>query len=154
MGKLKLDFTYDYDFILIGIHSTLEDFLLALQLNNVFGIKLRRKEESLNFKNKNGDFSIYDCDNEANFTFWSLISNKQVVEESLEDISFSLFEAVYSTYILIKEKKEIDYFLKIEGNFTTAEKQKIIQKINKIHGVMACVELNPVQIKAIDNLIY
>ena len=154
MGKLKLDFIYDYDFFLLSIHSTLEDYRLAIFLNSIFNIRLRKSEYSLNFKQKNGNFSIYDCNNEINFTFWSLISNKQVIEEKTAINSFSLFDMIYSTYVLMKEKKEVDYFLKIEGDLSGDEKQKIIKEITNIKGVLACAELDPKKLKTINNLIY
>ncbi|HFS67083.1 MAG TPA: IPExxxVDY family protein [Flavobacteriia bacterium] len=154
MSKLKLDFTYDYDFFLISIHSTLEDYLFAFHLNHTFNLQLRKNKQQLNFEKKKGSFSIYDCDNQANFTFWSLISNKQITEENMEDSLFSLFDSVYNTYTLLKEKKEVDYFLKIEGDFTKQEKKEIITKINKIQGVLACSETDPKSLKLINNLIY
>jgi hypothetical protein len=115
---------------------------------------LRKSDNHLNFENKKGEFSIFDCDDEQNFTFWSLISNKQVVEEKMENSLFSLFDSVYSTYTLIKEKKNVDYFLKIEGDFTRTQKTEIIQKINNISSVLACAELVPEKLKEINNLIY
>lgn len=154
MGKLKLDFSYDYDFFLVSIHSTLEDYLLAFRLNAVFNIQFRKSDFTLSFEKKKGEFSVFDFESKENFTFWSLISNKQTVEENLENISFSLFDSVYNTYILLKEKKDIDYFLKIEGDFTAQQKKEIITKINTINGVLACIELQPRKIKTINNLIY
>jgi len=154
MGKLKLDFTYDYDFFLISIHSTLEDYLLAFQLNSVFDLRLRKNKNSLNFEKKKGNFPIFDCDNVQNFTFWSLISNKQIIEEKIDGDAFSLFDSVYNTYILMKETKDVDFFLKIEGEFTKQKKIEILNKINKIQGVLACVEIDPKQLKTINNLIY
>ncbi len=152
MSKLKLDFEYDYEFFLVGIHTTLEDYLLAFYINNFFEIKLRRNYKMLSFKNKKGAFSIYDCDNPTNFSFWSLISNRQVIEE--KTITPSLFDTIYSTYILINEKKNIDFFLKIDGDFTTQEKQNILQKLTKIDGIIACEEIEAKKLKSINNLIY
>lgn len=154
MGKVKLDFNYDYDFFLLSIHSTLEDYRLALFLNVLFNIQLRKSEACLNFKHQNGTFSIFDCDNAKNYTYWSLISNKLVIEEQMESNTFSLFDTIYKTYILIKEKKEVDYFLKIEGDLTPSQKLQIKDAITKIKGVLACAELAPKKLKTINNLIY
>jgi hypothetical protein len=154
MGKLKLDFTYNYDFFLIGVHSTLEDYLLAIHLNSIFDIQLRKCNFTLNFESKRGDFTIYDYNNEDNFTYWSLISNKQVIEEEIKSNSYSLFDNIYNTYILIKEKKRVDFFLKIEGDFDIKERNEILNKITKIIGVLACAEIKPESLKEINNLIY
>jgi hypothetical protein len=154
MGKLKLDFTYNYDFFLISIHSTLEDYFLAIHLNTIFGIQLRKCNFTLNFETKRGEFSIYDYNNEENFTYWSLISNKQVIEEKINLGNYILFDSIYNTYVLVKEKKEVDFFLKIEGDFTINDKAEILNKIKKIHGVLACAEIKPENLKEINNLIY
>ena len=55
---------------------------------------------------------------------------------------------------LIKAKKNVDFFLKIEGDFTRTQKTEIIKKINNIAGVLACAELVPDKLKEINNLIY
>ena len=152
--KHKLEFDYNHDYFLIGVNSILEDFLIAFRLNQTFNITLRRKKKSLNFGNKKGEFSVYDYENLKTFNFWSLITNKQVVEEKISKDSFSLFESLYNTYTLIPEKKQIDFFLKIEGEYSKKQIELIVQKIQKIDGVMLSYQLEPLQLKSKSNLIY
>ncbi len=149
---LKLEIEHDYT--LIGITSVLEDYHLAFRINQLFNITLRRNKKVLNFAKNKAEFSIYDFENLKTFNFWSLITNKQIIEEKTIKNTFNLFDSLYSTYILVPEKKEVDYFLKIEGEYTSQKIEKIIQSIQTIGGVQVCYRINPLLLKSKTNLIY
>ncbi len=149
---LKLEIKHDYT--LIGITSVLEDYHLAFKINKLFNIALRRNKKVLNFAKNKAKFSIYDFENSKTFDFWSLLTNKQIIEEKITKNTFNLFDSLYSTYILIPEKKEVDYFLKIEGEYTSQKIEKIIKNIQTIDGVQVCYRINPLLLKSKTNLIY
>ncbi len=152
--KYKLECEIDHDYFLIGIHSVLEDYRLAYFLNHTFNIQLKRKNKNIEFTKKEGSFSNYDYDDINNFCYWSLVSNKQVEEKEVSKESFNLFEEISNTYILIPEKKNTDYFLKIEGNFNKITIQAITKKIHEIHRVMTTYQMNPNELRSKDFLIF
>ena len=157
MGKVKkykLECEIDHDYFLIGIHSVLEDFRLAYLLNSEFNINLKRVSKNIEFSKKEGSFSNFDFEDQASFCYWSLISNKFVEEQEVSKNQLSIFEQISNTYVLISEKKNTDYFLKIEGDFTNEEIQNITKKINSIHRVMTTYEMDPETLKSKDFLIF
>ena len=152
--KYKLEYELEHDYFLIGIHSVLEDFRLAYFLNDTFNICLKRTVKNITFQNKEGSFSNYDYEDESSFCYWSLINNKQFVEQEVNNNQLSIFNEISNTYVLIPEKKTTDYFLKIEGDFNSKKIQELTKKINTIHNVMTTYELNPETLKSKDFLIF
>ncbi len=149
----KLICEIEHDYILIGIHSVLEDYRLAYFLNKTFNISLKRKDKNIVFTNKEGSFSNYDFEDQVNFSYWSLINNKQVIDVAVEEGNWNIFEEISKTHILIPEKKTTDYFLKIEGSFERSEIEELTNKINAIHRVMTTYRLDPETLKSKDFLI-
>ena len=72
----------------------------------------------------NCNFPLYNYEDEATFTTWSLIANKQIFIENAIPESNNLFEEETKTSFFIPEKKRIDYFIKINGIW----KQKRLMK--------------------------
>lgn len=103
------------DYSLIGIHSTEEDFRLAYLINKHLKSKLTRYKHNLDFKNSDAEFAVFEYKDEINLMNYYLIRNKyvHVVDKQNNE---ELFSGNFSTTsYLISEKKNIDYFLKIEG---------------------------------------
>ena len=74
MQLLTLDLEDDY--LLIGIHSTEEDYRLAYLLNKHLKTKLTRFKHHLDFKNSNAEFPLFEYKDEKNFINYYLINNK------------------------------------------------------------------------------
>ena len=149
--KYTLTSDFDYNYTLIVIKSVLEDFRLAYFLNNKFNLQLKKEEFSLNYKN--GEFSVFSFENINNNQYWSLISNKQVVDKEVKgDDNYNLFEEISNTFTLINEEKKADYFLKIENNNT--KPTTLIKNINSIHKVITSYEIDPNDLKSKDLLIF
>ena len=53
--SLEIDDFSSYDYHLIGIHSTLEDYRLAFLLNKHLGVNFKRASYDLDFENKNNN---------------------------------------------------------------------------------------------------
>ena len=102
------------DFALIGIHSSEEDYRLAYLLNKHLNMHLIRFHEALDFENSTAQFPLFEYKDEKNFLNYYLINNTHlhfVDQENME----SLFGGNYTMSYLVPEKKNVDYFLKIEG---------------------------------------
>lgn len=143
---------YDDSFRLIAIHSHLEDYAMTYAINSKCGLYLKRMKIDLHL-DENLSFSVFDWDDGMNDIYWTLISNKCVVEEVIP--SGGLFENNVSarTDHLIKERKEIDYFLKVEAANEATLSQKL-RDIKKIDKVITAYPLETQTLKSKRNLIF
>lgn len=142
------------DYLLIGIHSTEEDYRLAYLLNKHLKTKLIRFKHHLDFKDSNAEFPLFEYKDENNFINYYLINNKysQLANNQKNE---GLFEGSYSTIsYLIPEKKKVDFFLKIEGcnqqNFTKI----IVGELNNIQQIITSYSIEPNTLKSKDHLIF
>jgi hypothetical protein len=143
---------YDDSFRLIAIHSDLEDYAMTYAINSQCGLYLKRMKIDLHL-DENLSFSVFDWDDGMNDIYWTLISNKCVVEEVIP--SGGLFENNISarTDHLIKERKEIDYFLKVEAADEATLSQKL-RDIKRIDKVITAYPLETQTLKSKRNLIF
>ena len=151
---LTLDYENEHDYTLIGVHATLENYRLAFYLNKILNIKLKRNNLDLDFGTGTSHFSLYTYECNNTFSYWALIANKHVFDANNEVENNYLFKEDYQTTVLIQEKKQVDYFLKIDGNFNELELNEIIKKVNSIKSVITSYEINPQTLKSKDFLIF
>lgn len=155
MSKIhSIDFEYDHDYALIGIHSILADYRMAYYLNKSLDIKLRRFKDDLDFNSRNCSFPLYTFENETAFTSWSLIANKHVFTEDVGEGRRNLFSQETKISYLIPEKNRVDYFIKITGVTDDEEIITALNSINKINNIMASYAIDPMDLKSRDNLIF
>jgi len=144
------------DYSLIGIHTSEEDYRLAYLLNKNLNTSFSKHNQYLDFKNNNAAFSVYEFNDEKKQQESFLISNKfignytQVANANLfsDSISYS------TTSYLIPEKKKVDFFLKIEGETSTDEIKRIVEKLNNIHQIITSYSIDPSELKSRDFLIF
>ena len=144
------------DYSLIGIHTSEEDYRLAYLLNKNLNTAFSKYHQHLDFKNNNATFSVYEFNDEKKQQESFLISNKfignytQISNANLfsDSISYS------TTSYLIPEKKRVDFFLKIEGETSTDEIKRIIDKLNNIHQIITSYNIDPSELKSKDFLIF
>lgn len=153
MSKIhSFDFEYEHNYCLIGIHSTLEDYRIAYFLNKNLDLHLSRFKEDLDFSSLDCDFPLFHYEDETTQTSWSLISNKHVFVTNVNQSN--LFEELTKTSFLISEKKEIDYFIKINGYINHNNLQNILLKINNTKQIITSYSLDPNELKSKDYLIF
>ncbi|TXN37865.1 IPExxxVDY family protein [Flagellimonas hymeniacidonis] len=130
--KISADF-YDDNFQLIAIHSGLEDYAMGYAINSNCGLHLTRMKSDLQF-DKNLSFSVFEWDDEMNDTYWTLISNKCTLEVEVPSYGFFENNTALQTAYLIEEKKEVDYFLKVDADndLKLTAYMKPIQMISKV----------------------
>ncbi|MDE0536262.1 IPExxxVDY family protein [Tenacibaculum sp. L6] len=147
------DFSND-DYTLIGVHTTLNDYRLAYLLNKHLQVNFRRANYDLDFFQKNieSSYVVYEYTNTKLDQDWFLISN--VFKYTLEAESISLFGQSDSTSYLIPEKKKVDFFLKIEGEFDYDFIVKLIENINQIPQIITSYEIEVNSLKSKDFLIF
>ncbi len=145
---LKIDDFSDDDYTLIGIHTSIEDCQMAFLLNRDLQICFTKRTEGISIFQNNieGEHSVYEYKDEERHNNWYLISNICSIEQKSEGL-FSHHEV--RTY-LIPEKKNIDFFIKIENEF----EEDLVQKINAIPQVITSYLIEPELLKSKDNLIF
>ncbi|PCI11810.1 MAG: hypothetical protein COB73_01090 [Flavobacteriaceae bacterium] len=144
------------DYTLIGIHTSEEDYRLAYLLNKNLNTSFSKFKQHLDFKNNTATYSIYEFLDESKQQEIYLISNKfignhtQIPKATLfsDSISYS------TTSYLIKEKKKVDFFLKIVGDTSAFEIKNIVNKLNNIHQIITSYSINPSELKSKDFLIF
>lgn len=138
MSKLVLELEYDFDFALFGVSSHVANYRLAWGMNQLFEIDLERVDDvDLSFgPNKQGNFSLYRFDDEESYTTFHLISNR------------------CSVGYLIPELKQIDYFVQYWGPMSDEELTDFKNEFRKIPSVLATVQVDPMELKSRNNLLF
>lgn len=149
-----IDFDFDHDYTLIGIHSMLEDYHMAFYLNDQLNLHLARFKNDLDFKSGNCSFPLYTFEDEATFTSWSLVSNKFSFVNDVTQDNRNLFGEETQISYLIPEKKQVDFFIKVFGLEDEQKLNQTIQKINRIHKVITSYAIDAMELKSRDNLIF
>lgn len=141
---------YDESFGLIALHSSMPVYTTAYFINIALDIKLNRLEEDL--KTSSGNFPIFEWYEEATDTDYFLYGNISK-EERVAD-AYGLFsgETTIKANYLLEEKKESDFFLRIDSDFPNLE-NKTLARIRKIEGISLCYSINIETLKAKQNLI-
>lgn len=149
--KISADL-YDDCFSLIAIHSNLEDYAITYTINSSCGLYLKRMKKDLHL-DENKSFSVFDWDDEINDVYWTLISNKCEVEEETPSVGLFGNNISRRTDHLVKERKEVDYFLKVDATDEAVFSQKI-KAINQISKVITAYPLDTQNLKSKRNLIF
>ena len=136
--KRILHIDYDYDFLLIGICTHAKNYRLCWEINKILGIKLERGDD-MTIKTSNGEssaYSLYFCEDEENNNYFHVISNKS------------------QNKTLITEHKQVDYFLRIQGNRNTGYAEETLKKIRKIPIVLTAYNIDPNKLKSKQKLLF
>lgn len=145
------DLLEDTSFGLIAIHSSLEDYALAYALNAQCGIRLARMHDDL-LLGESAAFSVYQWKDQKHFRDWTLMVNPGTVEEAASD-GGGLFSSTPSSrrVYLIPERKEVDFFLKIEGE---EPEEPVLPKVLAVPKVLTAYRLEAAELKSKHNLIF
>ena len=150
--KINDDF-YDESFILIALHTTLDDYALVYGLNQSIKSKFKRAKKNFNLA-ENKSFPIFEWDDEFHDKYWVLVANHSSEQEKLIPNN-DLFqnESTYTKPRLIPEYKDVDYLLKIETE-KELEINSLIKNILTLPRVMAAYEISTDKLKSKNNLIF
>lgn len=140
--KTKLNVSYEYDFDLIGISTTVREYKLAWAINNLLGIRLV-KDKDLEIAFKNDTFVII-----SNFIY----ETENSVFRLLKNRSFE--QGVGSQGFLVPELKDFDYIALISGYEDTLSLEELIQKMKTLTEIDYLQRINIEQLKSKENLIF
>ncbi len=130
--KIKLDFTENFDFYLLGISSFEKDYRLVWNINNHLGLQLSRTDNHQAYNKKAGTeqgFLTYKYIEENTFVSYHLIANKS-------DEGY-----------LLEELKNIDFFLLIQGEADEDLASRLRREISSIENVQAVFQIEPETLK-------
>lgn len=122
---IKLTVEPDFNFTLIAISTSLNDYNLSWALNENLNISLKRDEDIELISGEEKTFSLYRCCKGEQALSYSLVCNKS------------------DSGILVKEMSNIDFFLKIEGSFFEGEADQIIDSIKNTKNIILAYRLTP-----------
>ena len=127
----------DSDFKLIGIASHENDYRLAWAINTALNISLTKNPDVVIFHDK------YKHD--INLSIFS----QEFVEQGF---TLKLFTNRGDNFFLLDEYKNIDFFLKIEGELTPKKAQEMIISLKAIDIVMGVYSIDIKSIKKIQRI--
>jgi len=142
---------YDDSFKLIALHCSLNDYAMAYNINKAISLKLERSGEDLSV----ADFSfpIFEWKDDDNDVNWTLVSNAIKKTEKRESFGLFATNSEERTHYLINERKEVDYFLKIEEDDNHSI-NTIVATINAIPKVITAYSIDAANLKSKRNLIF
>lgn len=156
--KLVLDDVFDEVlYTLIAVHCTVEDYRLAYLLNKNLGINLKRNPFDLDFNRGKSTYSVFEWEDEKQLTTWNLVSNICKREEFKKAEQQSLFdseESITKIFNLVPEYKRVNYFLKIDKEYSFSKETYILNNILSIPQVATAYRIDVSQLKSKDNLIF
>lgn len=158
--KLMLDEDLKEEFSLLAIHCSEESYKMAYLLNKHLGLQLEREKMDLEFSNKGlvATFPLFRYENEFQYTSYYLAANKCKLAIANDSGVGDLFELEpaekMKTTFLLAEYSKVDFFLKIQSDFSTIPLRKIIASINEIKQVISSYEIANEKIKSKNNLIF
>ncbi|MGI9551125.1 MAG: IPExxxVDY family protein [Aurantibacter sp.] len=146
--KILEDF-YDESFVLIALHSNLEDHVLAYALNSTLKTRFKRSKQDIDTA-ENFSFPMFEWFDEKTDSNWALFPNGTFSQgnASLE----GLFKDMPSSakHHLVPEYKEVDYFIKIDQQVA----DNVVKRIQKIPTVMTAYMVDCEKLNSKNNLIF
>ena len=156
--KLILDdFVDDEYYMLIAIHCAIDGYRIAYLLNSKLGIKLKRTDIDIDAYSNKTSFSVFKWYDNSQQITWSLISNvcrKETEVNNSEQSLFSKDQKTIKTFHLIPEKKQVNFFLKIEIEQNQNKEKRIIDAIHSIPQIATAYTIDLSLLKSKDNLIF
>jgi len=150
MEELWEDLLEETVFSLFAIHSNLEDYALAYALNSVFGLHLRRTTKDLEL-DRDGFFVVFEWKDQPAYREWTLFKNSGAEYGGGSAVGLFRNEPEVKRRTLIPEKREVDFFLKLEGD---EKNLKLLPGLLSIPKVSTAYRLETAKLKSRYNLIY
>lgn len=135
----KLVVEDDFNFLLIGISSHENDYRISWAINQQLKIAFKRTDNIQIHNPRTGDdkeFSLYTYTDPKTHLHYDLFSNRC-------DNGFFL-----------EEMKNIDYLMRISGDFIKTFPAQMVNKLKKIDILTTAFEIDPLSLKSKKKLIF
>jgi hypothetical protein len=143
---------FEINYTLLALHTGVEDYTLAYHLNKVLKMSFERQKKDLVISD-DSSVAVFNCEDEKNQSNWYLISNKALVEQEANEADLFVNQPIKKSSYLIPERKEVDYFVKIEDQ-DQSDLNELIQKIKSIPDIVTAYSLDYTGLKSKQNLIF
>ena len=140
------------EFVLIALHSSLEDHAMGYWLNHRLKLLLRRTEEDMEIKDQ-GCFPVFEWKDKINDRYWTLFINNSIGVEEPKRVDLFQNELFQTVHYLVPEYKEVDYFLKIEQGDEYLE-DEVIRDILSVPKIITAYTVDTERLKSKHNLIF
>lgn len=157
--KLVLDEVFEQPFKLLAIHSSIEEFRLAFQLNKFLGLRLSRSRQDIDLQMEDLKvlFALYEFEDHQKYLKYYLVSNiskGELISSTAQNSLFEEEQPAFKKLYLIPEFKQVDFFLKIEDELEDISEEILLKKIKEIPQVSTAYSIDFHQIKSKENLIF
>jgi len=149
--KIMEDF-YEEPFDLVALHSSLEDYELVYFINLHLKSRLRRCRSDFELSPE-VSFPIFEWKDEPNDIYWSLVTNNSLSEYRLPRTDLFKEEKSYTPHYLVPERKEVDYFIKVEQTHIDIEAD-IVRLLLAIPRIITAYRVDIDSLKSKNNLIF
>ena len=153
MSTKKLLLDYDYDFLLIGILSTVPDYKLCWGMNRALKLNLNR-EKDLELLLKNNE---EESDLTLSFEHPELLYqfSKFGYYNEVTHIRYTVVANKSNSRLLIREEQSVDYFLLVDGLYGDEKlSEDMIKKLRKQKEIVTAYTIDPNTLKSKQNLIF
>lgn len=159
MAKLFLELDEDYDFQLLGIHSSQEAYRLAFLINQGLKFKFVQRRKAWEVLNKGLKWShqLFDFDDSARSGCqYVLIQNQSWNSHEMQATgTLGLFDLEQSNRgFLIPEEKKVDYLLMIFGDSKNEPPHDLLGGLKQVKQIQAIRVLNLDKLKSKSNLLH
>ena len=132
-----LDFTPDFDFVVIAIYCAYRDYKLCSALNNTLGYSLEKKLDLEMKMGKKGTTSHFPY-------FLFLTEDEEEIYLITNKTPNNLF---------IPELKQVDYFFVIKNVSRYTDVDQVLKYILSIKIISSAQDLDPTEIKSAENFL-
>jgi hypothetical protein len=139
LNRIIVKFKIDFDFVLIGITTSLKDYRVCYLINKHLGFNFAKIADLVVDPlphTEPASFSFYQFQQKETENLFYFIANKG------------------TEGFLIPEMKEVDYFLMIKNLLQEEETDKYTSLLNRIPEIVAAVKIDPKKIKSRGNLLF
>ena len=139
LKRHKLGYTDNFDFLLLGLASSENDYRLIWKINKTFNFSFEKAgNHKIPAKNEVNEleFSHFTYDDEDTFIFYRFLANKS------------------DKGALLEELKNIDYLLIISGEFSDTFVANMIAKLKSIEHIQGVFRILPASLKNRERLLF
>lgn len=160
--KLETDFDLELDFTLIGISTILRDYRLCHFINKHTGLDLiYGKEDHVDHKGllksklrEDLDFHIIHERKKNKVSVRHHFTMYRYCNQTFDYEYYLMNNKSLEGGFLISEIPNFDYFLIIKHFIDDEDVQKLTDSIREINDVLLVKEINPINLKSKENLIF
>jgi len=154
--KISADF-YDDSFDLIALHCSLEGYAMAYALNFHLKSDFRRRRKDLDISEKI-TIPIFEWKDDINDRYWTFFANNGLREDTLPRSDLFENETSYTTFHMLPEYRDVDYFIKIEqddsNNYLHGEMESLIKSLLAVPKIVTAYAVATDKLKYKNNLIF